>query len=94
MAPGPNDTNYINPTFDNLYEQIAALAPSERRNQLIKKAEALALEDGVWSMLFYPQNYVLYQGWVRNLLSDELVLNSYKYLDIDAAAKQELSQQF
>jgi ABC-type transport system substrate-binding protein len=83
VAPGPNDSNYVNKEFDALYEQFSVMAPSAARDVLIKKAEDIAFNDGVWSMLFYPIRYSIQQGWVKNYRYDAITTNYFKFLDVD-----------
>lgn len=90
VAPGPNDSNYSNPAFDKLYEQLATMAPSPQRDALIRKAEDLAFNDGVWSMLYYPVLYSLSHGWVKNYRPNEIILNFHKYMDVDIEQKKKL----
>lgn len=89
-APGPNASNYKNPKFDRLYERIAQMSPSPQRNALIKQAEDLAFNDGVWSMMFYPVSYALYHGWLQNYRPNAQILNEVKYLDVDVEARKKL----
>jgi oligopeptide transport system substrate-binding protein len=90
VAPGPNASNYINPAFDRLYEKVAAMAPSPARNQLIKQAEDLAFNDGVWGMLFYPVVYSISHGWLKNFRPDSQIFGEIKYYDIDLEKKKEM----
>lgn len=90
VSPGPNASNYVNPAFDKLYEKIAQMTPSAERNALIKKAEEIAFNDGVWSMMYYPVAYSLYHGWLKNYRPNNLILNDAKYWDVDLEAKKQL----
>ena len=44
-APGMNVLNYENKDFDALYDKISSLADSRERNDLIKKAVEIIIED-------------------------------------------------
>jgi oligopeptide transport system substrate-binding protein len=88
VAPGPNASNYVNKQFDALYEKIAQMSPSKERNDLIKKAEDIAFNDGVWSMMFYPVRYSLYHGWLKNFRPNSQILNDVKYYDVDMEARK------
>jgi oligopeptide transport system substrate-binding protein len=92
VAPGPNASNYINPAFDKLYEQMAKMTPSKERSAIIRKAEEIVFNDGVWSMLYYPVRFNLYHGWLKNFRPNAQILNDVKYLDIDEAKKKELQK--
>jgi oligopeptide transport system substrate-binding protein len=90
VSPGPNASNYVNPEYDRLYEKIAAMAPSAERSVLIKKAEDIAFNDSVWSMLYYPVLYSPYHGWVKNFRSNTIILNQDKYFDLDVEKRREM----
>lgn len=94
VSPGPNASNWRNGEFDKLYEKIAAMMPSKERTDLIRKAEQIVFDDAVWSMLYYPIRYNLFQGWVRNYRPNPLILNDLKYIDIDLAKKKALESKF
>jgi oligopeptide transport system substrate-binding protein len=89
VAPGPNSSNYVNPAYDKLYERIAAMAPSPERDRLIKQAEEIVFNDGIWSMLFYPVRYSLYHSWLKNYRPNAQILNDVKYWDVDVAQRME-----
>lgn len=90
VSPGPNASNYVNPAFDKLYEKIAQMQPSPERNELIKKAEEIAFNDGVWSMMYYPVAYSLYHGWLKNFRPNAQILNDSKYWEVDTEARKQL----
>lgn len=90
VAPGPNASNYTNPAYDKLYEQVAKMSPSKERDALIKKAEDLVFNDGIWSMLFYPVRFSIYHSWLKNYRPNAQILNDLKYVDVDEAKRAEL----
>jgi oligopeptide transport system substrate-binding protein len=88
VSPGPNASNYMNPAFDKLYNQMAGMSPSPQRNAIIKQAEEIAFQDGVWGMLFYPVVYSMNHGWVKNYRPNSQINGELKYLDIDVEQKK------
>lgn len=92
VAPGPNASNYVNPAFDKIYENVAKMLPSRERDALIRKAEDIVFNDGVWSMLFYPVRFNIHHGWVKNFRPNAQILNDVKYLDLDLEKKKELKK--
>jgi ABC-type transport system substrate-binding protein len=92
VSPGPNYSNFSNKEYDALYEKLAVMAPSNERAELIRKAEEIAFQDGVWSMLYYPLQYSLSQGWVKNYRPNSIIFNELKYLDLDYERKKALHQ--
>jgi ABC-type transport system substrate-binding protein len=90
VAPGPNASNYVNPAFDRLYDQMAAMSPSPARSEIIRKAEDIAFNDGIWGMLFYPVAYAMNHGWLKNYRPDSQISGEAKYWDVDLEAKKKL----
>jgi len=89
-APGPNASNYMNPAYDRLYERLAAMLPSAERLSLVRQAEEIVFNDGVWSMLFYPVLYSMHHGWLKNYRPDSQIFGEIKYYDIDLEQKKKL----
>lgn len=89
-SPGPNASNYENKEYDALYEKLATMSPSPERTALIRKAEDIAFNDAVWSMLYYPIQYDLSHGWTKNYRPNALILNQDKYLDVDVEKRREM----
>jgi oligopeptide transport system substrate-binding protein len=94
VSPGPNASNYVNPEFDAIYDKLAAMSPSAERSALIKKAEDIAFNDNVWSMLFYPIQYDLYYSWAKNFRPNAVIANQDKYYDIDVEKRRDMRQKF
>lgn len=90
VAPGPNASNYVNPAFDKLYEEVAKSPPSSARDANIRKAEEIVFNDGVWSMLYYPVRFSIFHGWLKNFRPNAQILNDLKYLDVDTAKRDEM----
>lgn len=88
VAPGPNASNYMNPAYDRLYEQMAAMAPSPARNEIIRKAEEIAFNDGIWSMMYYPVVYSMNHAWLKNYRPDSQISGEAKYYDINLEDKK------
>lgn len=90
VSPGPNASNYVNPAFDKLYEKVAQMTPSPERSELIKKAEEIAFNDGVWSMMYYPVAFSLYHDWLKNYRPNAQILNDSKYWEVDTDARKKM----
>jgi oligopeptide transport system substrate-binding protein len=89
VSPGPNASNYVNKEYDALYDKLAAMSPGAERTALIKKAEEIAFNDAVWSMLYYPVQYSLYHDWVKNYRPNSQIINDIKYLDLDVEKRKQ-----
>ena len=82
-SPGPNDSNYSNPKFDEIYKKMATLpAGTQGRKESVKQLEEIVQEDVPWAYGYYLKEYRLHQPWLKNLRAAELIQNKYKYLRI------------
>ncbi len=82
-APGPNEANFDHPEYNKLYDQMAVLAPSSTRQGIICKMEKIIQEEVPWAYVMYETEYRLVQPWLNSYHAAELVLNKYKYIDLD-----------
>ena len=95
VSPGPNASNWANKQFDDLYLTSAKMRTSDKKLAIIDKAEKIAFNDAVWSMLYYPTAYVPYHKWIRNYRPNELINNDLKYVDLsNAERKKMLTEKF
>lgn len=81
-APGPNESNFDNPEFNKLFEQIAIMPSGEERRQLICKMEEIVQEEVPWGYGFYEDEYRLAHHWLKNFHTAELIFPKWKYVDL------------
>jgi len=81
-CPGVNVTNYQNPEFDKLYEQIAVMPDSPERTALYKRMVDIVLEDAPWALLTYPLTYGLYQPWFQNYKRHPFSYANWKFYKV------------
>ncbi len=79
VSPGPNRTNYINPAFDQLYEQARLMADSPQRLALYRQLADLISEDCPWIFTHQPLAYELQQAWVANVKLHDFPFGMAKY---------------
>lgn len=87
VAPGPNGSNYKNPEYDRLYEQIRFMSPGFERNALFARMNEILHEDVPVIPISNAIVVGLYQPWTKNLKRHVLVNPPFKYMDVDPAAK-------
>lgn len=81
-SPGNNHFNYKNVEYDKLYEQIAAMPPSEERNKVVDQMIGILLEDCPYAgSMARTRNYVL-QPRMKYFKPVETFENWYKYVDV------------
>jgi oligopeptide transport system substrate-binding protein len=93
-APGSNASLFNNPEYNSLYEEMAGLAPSPRRQKIIDRMTAIFLEELPWIPNWRATLYWLNQGWVKNYIYSDISNNNYKYYGLDLEKKREIYKNF
>jgi oligopeptide transport system substrate-binding protein len=83
LPPGPNSSQYSNPEFDKMFNELRELEDGDRKFELMKKMEDLVNRDLPWSMQYYSRNYILYHDYLKNFRYSDIVYNSFKYYKIE-----------
>lgn len=91
---GENASNYQNPEFDRLFEQMRNMDNSEQRYQLIQQLQEVVRHDEPWLLGFHPKNFLLFHGWYKNIKSNLMANNQLKYTRIDTQLRAEKRQQW
>lgn len=87
---GENASNYENPRFDALFEQMKYMDNTPERLALIKQMVAITREDSPWLFGFFPKAFSLRQAWVTPTKPNVIANNTLKYRQIDPALRQHL----
>lgn len=88
-SPGPNDTNYHNPKFDELYRKLAVLQPGPNRTTVLKAMDDLIQEDAPWAPGYTVTAYRLSQPWLKNFRYSDVIQNAMKYYRVDLREKRQ-----
>jgi peptide/nickel transport system substrate-binding protein len=81
QQPSPiNSTRYQNPAFDAIFEQALATTDRQRRMELYRQAEQIALDDAPMIILFYDEDYRLLQPYVAGYRNNAMDRRFYKYV--------------
>ena len=79
---GENASNYNNPKFDALYEQMKDMENTEQRAKIIAKMVQLIQKDAPWIWGVHPKSYTLAHAWIDPLKPNEMANNTMKYIKI------------
>jgi ABC-type transport system substrate-binding protein len=90
IAKGTNNTNYSNPAYDRLYEQIRSMPDTPRRTELYAEMINIISEDVPVLLLSEPQAFVLYYDWFQNVLRHPIGYGFSKYQRIDAEMRRKM----
>jgi ABC-type transport system substrate-binding protein len=87
---GENASNYSNPEFDRLFEQMKNMENSPARQAIIDQMQEILCRDAPWLWGFHPKTYVLQHGWLRNVKPNIMANNKLKYWRVDSAQRDRL----
>ncbi len=81
---GINSSNYQNPKFDKLFDEIKTMRNTPERKEKIEEMLEIAREDAPWVWGFHPKSLTLSHQWFQNVLPNAMANNTLKYKRIDA----------
>jgi oligopeptide transport system substrate-binding protein len=82
LPPGPNSSQYSNPEFDKMFNELREMDDGQEKFALMAKMEAIVNRDLPWSMQYYSRNYILYHDYLKNFRYSDIINNNIKYLKI------------
>ena len=85
---GTNNSNYSNPKFDKLYEQVAKMPPSPERTKIYVQMIHILNEDCPVLLLSEPISFVLIHSWLHNLKPHPIGYGFARYHRIDVAERR------
>ena len=91
---GENASNYANPEFDRLFEQMKNMPNNAQRQKIIDDMLEILRRDSPWLWGHHPKDYVLRHAWLHNNKPNKLANNSLKYLKIDVAQRESTRQRW
>lgn len=86
---GENATNYHNPKFDLLFDQMRNMPNNPQRQKIIDQMIKIYQQDSPWINAYFPQSFVLSHDWVQQRKPNEMANNTLKYLSLDPKARLE-----
>jgi len=92
VSDGENTSNYVNPEFDALYQQLKLNEEGPEKQRLIDAMVRIVQRDAPWSFGFFPYSSGAYQSWVHNGKPSVMVRDMARYYRLDVperVAKQE-----
>lgn len=82
-SPGPNNMNYKNAEFDELFEQMGTMPSSPERKALVQKMEQMVIEDLPCILTSHPIAFALHYNWALNRKPHVFGEGHLKYGNID-----------
>lgn len=84
---GENASNYANPEFDALFEQMKNMDDGLERQAVIDRMVAIARRDAPWLWGFFPKDFSLAHAWLHNLKPNLMANNTLKYVRLDTPVR-------
>jgi len=72
---------------------MALMPPGPERRKLICQLEEIAQEEAPWAYGIFENEYRLINKWLKNYYTSEQIMNKYKYLDVDMAAREQFQNE-
>lgn len=87
---GENVTNYENPEFDRLFNQMKNRENDAKRAALIKQMLGLIQHDAPWIWGLYSKTLVLSQAWVSPVKPSTMSSSTLKYVSVDPIRRDQM----
>jgi len=91
---GENASNYSNPQYDKLFEQMKNMENSPERQRIIDQMLEILRRDSPWLWGYHPKNYELLHGWLHNVKANVMANNKLKYWRVDAILRDKLRKEW
>ena len=84
---GENVSNYDNPEYNRLFDQMQNMDNSPERLQIIRKMKSILQRDAPWIFAYHRVNFSLYHEWLKNGKPNTTGYNTLKYKRIDSTLR-------
>jgi ABC-type transport system substrate-binding protein len=91
---GINSSNYQNPKFDALFDEIKMMKNSPLRKKKIEEMLEIVREDAPWIWGIHPKSLALFHQWYKNVLPHAMANNALKYKRVDAALREKKQKEW
>jgi ABC-type transport system substrate-binding protein len=91
---GVNSSNYDNPQYNKLFNQMKSMSDSPQRLAIIKQMTDIYQRDLPWASGFHPQSFVLNNQWMKNYKPHGISQATLKFQNIDPQLRQQKRQQW
>ena len=91
---GVNYSNYSNPSYDKLFEQMKNMPNNAQRLALIQQMITILQTDNVWVWGMFPKTFYLSQSWLLPIKPNPMAQNILKYQRILPAQRYFLIKQW
>ncbi|AFL72939.1 ABC transporter substrate-binding protein [Thiocystis violascens] len=89
---GENATNYANPEFDRLFDEMKFMDDGPERQAILDRLVEIARTDAPWIWGFHPKAFSLHHQWMANASPNQMANNTLKYRRIDPELRKQKRQ--
>lgn len=82
-SPGPNRVNYDNPVYNQKYEKILDMPPSNERTALYRELADIVIQDCPWIFMVHSRSVTLNQPSLQNYEPHDFPYGMERYLRIE-----------
>lgn len=93
-ANGPNYSNYDNPEYNRLFDQMRVMDDGPARQEIIRKMRAIVEEDCPWIPTLHSETFALTQPWLKNFRPHPVSLDGMKYWRVDGPLRARLQAEW
>jgi ABC-type transport system substrate-binding protein len=86
---GENATNYDNPEYNHLLEQMRSMENNPARLAIIRQMRHILQRDAPWVFIYHEVDFGLYHEWIRNVRLSGIVMASLKYVRVGASTREQ-----
>ncbi len=87
---GENASNYRNPEYDALFEQMKNMDNTPARQAIIDRMLEILRHDAPWAWGYHPQAFSLVHTWYHNVKPNLMANNTLKYKRLDPPLRARL----
>ena len=91
---GENTSNYSNPEFDRLFEQMKNMDNGPKRQRIIDEMTEIIRRDAPWIWGFHPKAFALFHSWYGNVRPNLMANNTLKYKKVDPGLRAEFREKW
>jgi oligopeptide transport system substrate-binding protein len=91
---GPNATNYEDPEYDRLFEQMESMQSSPARLKIINEMMLILQRDAPAAWQYFPVSYSLVHQWLHNVKPHQMSYNTMKFRRLDPALRQRRQEEW
>src|SRR4029450_9944789 len=91
---GKNESRYINPEFDRVFEQMALMDNGPERLELCRRLNQMLADDCPVAFNFNKAYYVVVQPWTERMHDNMMLEGGLKYGVIDPEMRERLLKEW